>query len=1194
MAILESKLIPLALYALSASYGKKRRVKAAAAAAEAEMTQEKEIIDYQLEADIKKKKAGEDAEVLAATQKLRLQQSRGLYINQETGDTQELIVLPGAMPPSGYEKVAGVSPDGNSYIFAHEVENKLNQEPAGTQLFSGLDLNNNQIIGTRKELDRLNPDWNTGGFARQIGHIKADGTRQRYSVDDQVAAFGMAVDRGYRVGDKMFTLDQRPQAVTHAIRTGGILQSYTANIDANMRIIGQPKFVKEEFDMDARKGDPLYDVIVPAVFKNDKKVTDSIKYSKVSSDRLTELEAQHGAQSIVKLKYNTYKDSKNKIISERTTLAERIIPEALEYEDITYEWLMANPEGKVQRYSASSFKDMEDMLAQNGLDVATHDYTKIKQKYKGSQKVGDPESEFIDGKDQERAIATAVNKATGATVQVYADDESDFNTSVFTSVFDNITVIGKGKVGVVNGTPSVVGPIDRGTTETTAIRVNGELKLIDDPSLTLEDKATATELIDVTVEQGTGRILKSNRPNASNYSTMASKVNGHMEQMPFIENGKVVFFGGMKQDSIPQQRATMVQKLTPSRIEKINARDGHAEEYVRTFAPVLHSLYEQEKAKSEDERRRNNALNKDAAIPPQEFKPLVEKVFDTTRPMLEIEGMREALEQYDKVSFEDAYTNMQQFIFSNTDPSLGEAAEVVVLAEDYALTPNQTHIQPVHNQKVRLIPTSVPAAQRDNYSYLQSHYMQVQGLTDIRHAGPAMMLMFDVERSPVDGVTPIADPNGIIRYSDVQAIPEAYRSLRNLKTPDGNSTYMDLFVAWSNGVNLGVKPDDVKFFANKIVGAADSFEDLVETQQLWITSRKSKAKGGPGAYLSPEFQDALLEFQPGMGGPGEKRFFAGIEMRDSAFAALSTANSFLSTYYNIDRNTGRATLLDATGIANFRLQAADLPFVASGLKGVVLDFLGGSGTANATQLLSGLDSFKQSIGLATTGRHQNLTTGNTGNTGRDQIEKIVSEMAAEVDAASRGMSPEVRQNLAARQFYLVTLAYQISAAVQGGTGGRTISDQDVALILNALRQGFLTSAETQVATIEAARDLIKDMYTRAKYQTSTDGRERAAYNTAVALSMAADSVYHIDMGVNYAVNYINTKGQNPRSPKLDPDDQYLGLTEDVFNERLNEELQKAATRLGVTVDDLTDSQRQRAERTFKFKVMKSNEEGGSI
>ena len=78
MALLESKLLPFALYALTASYGKKRRIKAASAAAEAKMTQEKEIIDYQLEADIKKKQAEEDAEVLAAQRNLVLQQSRGL------------------------------------------------------------------------------------------------------------------------------------------------------------------------------------------------------------------------------------------------------------------------------------------------------------------------------------------------------------------------------------------------------------------------------------------------------------------------------------------------------------------------------------------------------------------------------------------------------------------------------------------------------------------------------------------------------------------------------------------------------------------------------------------------------------------------------------------------------------------------------------------------------------------------------------------------------------------------------------------------------------------------------------------------------------------------------------------------------------------------------------------------------------
>ena len=38
------------------------------------------------------------------------------------------------------------------------------------------------------------------------------------------------------------------------------------------------------------------------------------------------------------------------------------------------------------------------------------------------------------------------------------------------------------------------------------------------------------------------------------------------------------------------------------------------------------------------------------------------------------------------------------------------------------------------------------------------------------------------------------------------------------------------------------------------------------------------------------------------------------------------------------------------------------------------------------------------------------------------------------------------------------LAYHIAAAIQGGTGGRTISDQDVQNILNALNFGVFTPA----------------------------------------------------------------------------------------------------------------------------------------
>ena len=93
-----------------------------------------------------------------------------------------------------------------------------------------------------------------------------------------------------------------------------------------------------------------------------------------------------------------------------------------------------------------------------------------------------------------------------------------------------------------------------------------------------------------------------------------------------------------------------------------------------------------------------------------------------------------------------------------------------------------------------------------------------------------------------------------------------------------------------------------------------------------------------------------------------------------------------------------------------------------------------------------------------------------------------------------GLDSEEKRKIAARQFYIVTLAYEISAAIQGGTGGRTISDQDVALILRALRQGTLATPETQRAVIQEAAKMLSSMYAHADYASTTDEKKRAAYN----------------------------------------------------------------------------------------------------
>jgi hypothetical protein len=68
------------------------------------------------------------------------------------------------------------------------------------------------------------------------------------------------------------------------------------------------------------------------------------------------------------------------------------------------------------------------------------------------------------------------------------------------------------------------------------------------------------------------------------------------------------------------------------------------------------------------------------------------------------------------------------------------------------------------------------------------------------------------------------------------------------------------------------------------------------------------------------------------------------------------------------------------------------------------------------------------------------------------------------------------RNLALRNFYRYMVAYSLSATIQGGTGGRTISDQDVKLMLDALSAGnALAIPENEIAVLEAARDMASEI-----------------------------------------------------------------------------------------------------------------------
>lgn len=88
------------------------------------------------------------------------------------------------------------------------------------------------------------------------------------------------------------------------------------------------------------------------------------------------------------------------------------------------------------------------------------------------------------------------------------------------------------------------------------------------------------------------------------------------------------------------------------------------------------------------------------------------------------------------------------------------------------------------------------------------------------------------------------------------------------------------------------------------------------------------------------------------------------------------------------------------------------------------------------------------------------------------------ENVAAFDEAVKGLGSnnETVKNLALRNYYRFMVAYSMAAAIQGGTGGRTISDQDVQNILRALKMdSVFGQASTEVEILQAAKEMLVDI-----------------------------------------------------------------------------------------------------------------------
>ena len=139
-----------------------------------------------------------------------------------------------------------------------------------------------------------------------------------------------------------------------------------------------------------------------------------------------------------------------------------------------------------------------------------------------------------------------------------------------------------------------------------------------------------------------------------------------------------------------------------------------------------------------------------------------------------------------------------------------------------------------------------------------------------------------------------------------------------------------------------------------------------------------------------------------------------------------------------------------------------------------------------------------------------------------------------------GDDPELQTaaNIALRNYYRYMVAYTMAAAIQGGTGGRTISDQDVQNILNALAPGgFFIPAQAEYQILEAAKQMmieIRDFH--ADISSGVPRRVAAALRYAELAGESTRSPYKLT-SERMAQRLRSRLPTDARNPQLDDGNQ---------------------------------------------------------
>jgi len=640
----------------------------------------------------------------------------------------------------------------------------------------------------------------------------------------------------------------------------------------------------------------------------------------------------------------------------------------------------------------------------------------------------------------------------------------------------------------------------RTSTATQYILDDGTEILDTDDEFTNKDRARATQQRLVTISADGKTItpktdyssFSAKKENAAASKAMdLSKYTVHME-MP---NGTII---GARDEQSEIEKLTAIHSNTFPNLEYINSKPEIAAEYVRNFGPVLinylkpTTMQEGQVSINLTTSARNAALNQGFGS------------------MLAVNGMNEYLRSIDMQGNEDKKQQLQV--------TLGQQhPDSAVVVVDEPVT------DPAGNDIGNLIVGKVAGPE---YKPFVESVLYPTLLSATGDKVKAERFLGRLIKDKVNYVTGeiSKDPNGNPIPSENQPSLDALKTMANNIIVPGKTvqdkpneppkqvvppvTELDAFIAMvnasdpdSDSVLIALDSDAKRRIANHVVaiGGGDT-EDIITTVRGFMSVT--------GAY-----QTGLLQEKYGLNNTsqGQQRRLDYKGVVDSTNRADAVIVNALRTFVNpVDGSD-----LPSTAFGNALLTVEGIQYLSGEFKNRLVKFVTGDDPTKLDET-EVANTFVNSL-LSTAGNAVDMFS-------PAAVQELRKDAAKVAKAINEADNAEKRL-LAAREFHITVLAYELAAAIQGGTGGRTISDQDVALILGALRQGTFASQKSQKAALFAARDMLKDIRTRATYLSSPNVLDNAAVAIADDFMTRADVIAQpytsVDAAMSYATNKLN-------------------------------------------------------------------------